>query len=63
MKGIEAVRNYSSGLMLVTSYQWDEAEISAGETMGLCVYQKSGKSSENSTSCWAYDFSGNGAYS
>jgi len=27
MKGIEAVRDYSSGLMLFTSFQWDEALI------------------------------------
>ena len=61
--GIKAVQNYSSGLMLVTTYQWDEAEIAAGDQMGVCFYQKSGRSSENSTSCWAYDYAGNGAYS
>ena len=61
--GIEAVRNYSSGLMLVTSYQWDEAELAAGDQLGVCFYQKSGKSSENSTSCWAYNYAGNGTYS
>ena len=60
--GIKSVRNYSTGLMLVTSYQWDEAEIAAGDQIGLCFYQKSGRSSENSTSCWAYDYAGNGAY-
>ena len=63
IKGIEAVRNYSKGLMLVTSYQWDEADLVNGDQMGLCFYQKSGRSSENSTSCWAYDYSGNGTYS
>ena len=31
MKGIEAVRDYSSGLMLFTSYQWDESLIDSGE--------------------------------
>lgn len=46
--------------MLVTSYQWDEAEISTGDQVGLCFYQKSGKASENSTSCWGYTYSGNG---
>lgn len=63
MKGIEAVRDYSKGLMLFTSYQWDETELENGDQTGLCFYQKSGKSSENSASCWAYTFSGNGSYS
>ena len=63
MKGIEAVRDYSSGLMLFTSYQWDEALIDSGDQIGLCFYQKSGISSENSASCWAYTYNGNGSYS
>lgn len=62
MKGIEAVRDYSSGVMLFTSYQWDESELENGDQIGLCFYQKSGFASENSTSCWAYTYSGNGAY-
>lgn len=63
MAGIEGVRDYSNGLMTFTSYQWDEAVLSSGDQVGLCVYQSSGKSSENATSCWAYKFEGNGAYS
>lgn len=49
--------------MLVTTYQWDEAELAAGDELGVCFYQKSGKSSENSTSCWSYNYDGNGVYS
>ena len=62
MKGIEAVRNYSQGVMLFTSYQWDEALLETDDQIGLCFYQKSGSKSENSTSCWAYTYGGNGAY-
>ena len=62
MAGIEAVRDYSNGLMTFTAYQWDESNIVAGDQLGVCLYQKSGKSSENSTSCWAFGYQGNGAY-
>lgn len=63
MAGIEGVRDYSSGIMTFTSYQWDEALLNSGDQIGLCVYQKSGKSSENATSCWSFEYSGNGVYS
>jgi len=63
MAGIEGVRDYSAGLMTFTSYQWDEALLAKGDQVGLCVYQSSGKSSENATSCWAYGYEGNGVYS
>lgn len=62
MKGIEGVRDYSKGLMTFTSYQWEESDLSNGDQVGLCVYQKSGRSSENATSCWAYTYRGSGSY-
>ena len=57
MKGIEAVRNYSKGIMLFTSYQWDEAKLENDDQVGLCFYQNSG-----SASCWGYTYGGNGTY-
>lgn len=62
MKGIEGVRDYSDGLMTFTSFQWDESQLINGDQVGLCVYQKSGKSSENATTCWALTYRGSGIY-
>jgi hypothetical protein len=62
MEGIEGVRDYSGGLMTFTSFQWDESTLESGDQLGLCVYQSSGKSSENATSCWSVDYAGNGEY-
>ena len=63
MKGVEAAKDYSQGLMLFTSFQWDESELEAGDQLGLCFFQDSGELIESSASCWTYDYAGDGFYS
>ena len=53
----EKTKQYSDGLMLLTSWQWDETLIAKdGGQIGTCYYQKSSTAQENAAQCWAYTY-------
>ena len=58
---IATTRDYSEGLMVFSSWQWDESLLEEGDDIGMCWYQDSGTTTENYAQCWAYRWSG-GAY-
>lgn len=48
--------DYSIGLMLFSSWQWDQATLEDGDTIGVCFQQESGSNTPNAAMCWAYDY-------
>lgn len=50
--------DYSAGKLIFTQWQWDQNDLSSGDQVGFCYYQKSTSAAENYASCWAYTYEG-----
>ena len=59
---ISSVREYATGSMIFSQWQWDHNDLNEDDQVGLCWYQDSGsRSQENAASCWAFTYT-NGGY-
>ena len=52
---------YSSGLAVYTTWEWDESTLSDGDVLAVCVHQDNNPDAETSAACWTQTFS-SGSY-
>ena len=58
---MEEVKNYTSGDLLVTAWNWDVSGFAPGDSAGVCVHQQGGPQEKAST-CWTFSMRSDGEF-